>query len=110
MNRSGAERAFVVAAIALAIYQLSAGIGTAILGDDSDRLIFVAMLALGGGLVFQGLRLRQRAPLRGGLTIALGVVPSILMLWMIVPPFIALAVAIYAVSNGRKQGREQGAA
>ncbi len=37
---------------------------------------------------------------------AIGVVPSIVMFWLIIPPIIALVVAVYSVLNGRTQQRQ----
>lgn len=60
---------------------------------------------MGVVLIWAGLRQRIRAPFRAGVYIALGVLPSILMFWMMLPPLVALGVAIYAVLHGRSEQR-----
>ncbi len=100
---------FVSLTAALIVYQLGIAIGVAIFGDGADRWFFVFITSLGAALAIAGLMAASRSPMRSGLLVAVGVVPSILMFWMIIPPVIALGVAVYAVLNGRKRQQELGA-
>ena len=78
--------------------------------DGGSRWALVFLPALGAALVVTGLRVRRRAPLRAGLYVAVGVVPSILMFWMVAPPLVAIAVAVYALLAGRSHVRGRPAA
>lgn len=94
--------------MALIIYQAGVAAGAAVFADDRDRWFFVVILAIGAVLATAGLSLARQSPMLSGGLIAVGVVPSIIMFWMIVPPIIALGVAIYAVLNGRNHQRQPG--
>ena len=107
------ERVFVILLALLAGYQFVwavAATGTVVFDSDSGAAPWVIALvnAAGVALIVTGFRHRSRAPLRAGILLAAGVVPSILMFWAYIPPIIALAVAIYAVLNGRSHQRQLG--
>ncbi len=99
------QQVFLGLAVALVIYQAGLAVGVAFVADDSDRWLFVVVPALGAVIALAGLKIARQSPIWSGLLIAVGVLPSILMFWMIVPPIIALWVAVYAVYNGRRQQR-----
>ncbi len=99
------QRVFLGLAVALVIYQASIAVGATFLADDSDRWFFVVISALGAVIASAGLKIAKQAPTWSGLLIAVGVLPSIIMFWVIIPPIIALWVAVYAVYNGRRQQR-----
>ena len=82
----------------------------ALFDDNGDRWIFVFVFTIGAAFIAGGLRFADRSPMRAGLLIAVGVIPSILLFWMVVPPLIALGVATYAVLNGRTRQRQLRAA
>lgn len=77
-------------------------------GDDDPGNGWAMVLPISAaGLVFIWAELRERttAPQRSGVLLSVGVLPSILMFWMLIPPIIALVVAVYFVLNGRTQQR-----
>ena len=103
------QRAFLGLAVALVVYQAAVSVGAALFADDSDRWFFVIILAIGAVIAVAGLRLASQSPIWSGVMIVVGLIPSIIMFWMIVPPIIALWVAVYAVYSGRKKQQELGA-
>ncbi len=100
------QRVFLAAAVALVIYQASIAAGVAVFADESDRWFFVVILAIGAVVTASGLRVARQAPMFSGVLIAVGVIPSIIMFWMLIPPLIAFWVAVYAVYSGRRRQRE----
>ncbi len=106
-----ADRVFVILLALLAVYQLVwvvAATGSVLFGGDPGAAWVLALMnAAGVALIVTGLRQRSQAPLRAGILLAVGVVPSILMFWVYIPPMIALAVAIYAIQNGLSRSRRQ---
>ena len=106
----------------LAVYQLvvlvagtAAGVGLISVNEIPGRnsaaeLSFAFISGVGLALIGAGLWQRAPAPERAGtrarILIAIGVVPSIVMFWMIVPPIVALVVAIYSLVNGSTQQRK----
>ncbi len=117
MNSEQTSRIFVALVLLLALYQvaialLSAGWGLGILDIANEEspgngwFITLPISAIGLPFIWAGMRQRLQAPKRAGVLIAVGVLPSILMFWMMLPPIIALGVAIYAVFNGRSQQRQ----
>lgn len=102
----------------LAVYQLvvlvagtAAGVGLIGVNEIPGRnsaaeLSFAFISGVGLALIGAGLWQRAPAPERAGILIAIGVVPSIVMFWMIVPPIVALVVAIYSLVNGSTQQRK----
>lgn len=113
MNSARRDRVFVITLVVLAVYQLfifvaTGANATGVAGpDNGDGIwIFVITSLFGAALIIAGLRLRTSMPLPAGIMIAVGVVPSILMFWMVIPPIIAIAVAIYAIWNGVTGARE----
>ena len=112
MNTLRVERVFVLLLVLLAMYQLvvvlAAAAFTAGIVNDNEGVhswLLVLVNAAGVVLIATGLRQRAQAPVRAGVFLAIGVVPSILMFWMIIPPIIALGVAIYAIQNGLSHSR-----
>jgi hypothetical protein len=107
------EKTFPACLGLLALYQAAvvlAGIGFALGfwgGGETDAgqgwYLTLPASAFGLVLIWAGLRTRANAPLKGGILIALGVLPSILMFWMMLPPIVALGVAIYALLHGRSE-------
>ncbi len=111
MNTPQAERVFVVLGALLAGYQLIAvayAVGFGLFDSDAADAWWLGALANAAGVAFivSGLRQRAQTPLRAGILVAIGVLPSILMFWMIIPPIVALGVATYAVLNGRNRQRQ----
>ncbi len=106
-----ADRVFVILLALLAVYQFVwavAATGSVVFDSDSSAVWVLALMnAAGVALIVTGFRQRSRSPLRAGILLAAGVVPSILMFWVYIPPIIALAVAIYAIQNGLSRSRQQ---
>jgi hypothetical protein len=105
------DKAFLACVGLLALYQAAvvfAGVGF-VLGfwgggeEDAGQGWYLTLppSAVGILLIWAGLRTRTNAPFKGGVLIALGVLPSILMFWMMLPPVVALGVVIYALVHGR---------
>lgn len=85
-----------------------AATGAVVFDKDSGAAWVLALMnAAGVAFIVTGPRQRSQAPLRAGILLAVGVVPSILMFWVYIPPIIALAVAIYAIQNGLSRSRQQ---
>jgi hypothetical protein len=105
-----AEKVFLACAGLLVVYQaaialISAGFGVGLWRGGPDDpgngwFLTLPISAAGVVLILAGLKARAAAPFRGGVLVTLGVLPSIGMFWMMIPPVIALGVAIYAVLDG----------
>ena len=68
----------------------------------SDRVIWIALLVCGGLLLIAGLWLVQRSPWVAAALISLGAVAgAVAIFWVIVTPFIALALIVLSVINAR---------
>jgi hypothetical protein len=117
-NAGQAEKVFLACVGLLVIYQAAAvaiGLGFALglwggseEGPGSGWFVTIPPSAAGLVFIWAGLRARIAAPLKSGVLIALGVLPSILMFWMMLPPVVALGVAIYAILHGRSEHRRLG--
>ncbi len=104
--------------VLLAVYQLvvlvagtAAGVGITSAdeapGRDSAAALTLAVISGAGfALIVTGLRQRAQAPGRAGILLAIGVAPSILIFWMIIPPIIALVVAVYFLIDGSTRQRK----
>ena len=112
-NGGRADKIFLAFVGLLALYQAAvvfAGVGFGLglwesgEGDAGQGwYLTLPTSATGLLLIWWGLRMRTNAPFKGGVVIALGVLPSILMFWMMLPPVLALGVALYAVVHGRSE-------
>ena len=119
-NAGRADKIFLACVGLLAFYQAAvvlAGVGFGLGlwgGGESDAgqgwYLTLPTSATGLLLIWWGLRMRTDAPFKGGVVIALGVLPSILMFWMMLPPVVALGVALYAVVHGRSEQQRMDAA
>lgn len=103
----------LLAAYQLVVVVFSGAAGVGILNAEeapgwttAGELFLAFISAVGIALIAFGLRQRAQAPERAGMLFAIGVVPSIVMFWLIIPPIIALVVAVYSVLNGRTQQRQ----
>ena len=103
----------LLAAYQLVVVVFSGAAGVGILNAEeapgwttAGELFLAFISAVGIALIAFGLRQRAQAPERAGMLFPIGVVPSIVMFWLIIPPIIALVVAVYSVLNGRTQQRQ----
>ena len=100
--KSFPEQAFFLLAGILLAYQLAV-FGALAFWSDGRDLVLPAIFGSGSILLFDGLRNFRVAPLRGGVLVAIGVVPSILLYWVVAASLIGSVVAAYSLLsiNGR---------
>jgi hypothetical protein len=109
-NAGWAEKIFLACLALLAIYQAAtvvfgAGYGLGLWGGGADDpgngwYLLLPLNFAGLVLLLAGLLRRESAPFLAGVLLAVGVLPSILMFWMMLPPVVALGVAVYALLHG----------
>ena len=70
--------------------------------STSERVVWIALLVGGGLLLAAGLWLAQRSPWVAAALISLGAVAgAVAIFWVVVTPFIALALIVLSVINAR---------
>jgi hypothetical protein len=99
------ETVFRFLTFAVLLYQIVLAVGVALFDEAGDRWVFVFIFLLGVALIALGSRFSSRMPLLAGVATAVGVFPSILLFWMVIPPLIALAVAVHSILDGRTRQR-----
>ncbi len=95
-RKSLSEQVFFLQAGLLVVYQLAVFLALSFLNADTG-VALAAIFGSGTFFLLAGLRDFGPAPVRGGVLVAGGVIPSILSYWLILPSVIGVAVATYAL-------------
>lgn len=88
---------WVVLAVLVGAFELAMGVDQLV--DEPKRDNVLALAAFGGfaSLVIVGAWLRPRRRVAGDIMIAIGVLPMLPFVWMVVPPVVALIVVVAAL-------------
>ncbi len=95
-RKSLPEQVFFLLTGLLVAYQLTVFLALSFFNDGSG-VALAAIFGFGTFFLLAGLRDFSPAPARGGVLVAVGVIPSLIMYWLILPSVIGLAVATYAL-------------
>ena len=98
------RRWWVALAIAVATFNVLAGVGLAISGSDmsaSSRGVWVTVMLAGSGAVAWGLTRRAHQQPHAHLLVVLGTLPTLLWFWLVVPAIVAVAVISGALLETR---------
>jgi hypothetical protein len=108
-GKLGIRQWWVVLAAVMGIIEVVAGVGQLVRDPSIDNGFALVVIGGGGLLVLAGAWFRTRSRSTGDWMIVVGILPFLVLFWLIIPPLLAILVMVMALidSSGGREPQPQ---